>query len=535
MVMEEMETVRLAEEMRRGVSIKDRMYHLQLYKSCFVGEQAVHWLVEQGHAADAEEAVEIGNRMLLMGLLHHVCHEHLFQNAYLFYRFNLDEEDGQMVDVMKMKKPKHKTLVKMKQNPSWSLAKEVARVQRSLNKVEKNTENGMESLAAALQQVGEDHTRVVDSLNALKQGLNGMNRSLISATSLLTILTVIVIFAFHNSRVPAFMVLLLCLFHLLEVYRYSKKLQRIHVPDYFNVYQQSARPIEPIPITRAPSLQETLLQHLPPLEEWRHHPLLLRVNKSLVNTEVLNKDMDRNNLPINWSTPIEFESPYFKGRIVVYIAGLENSPDSIFAGRRRQLQTVVQGRFKKEVSFNDVFTGQEWFRPLLNLPSIWFVNLVVSILSAVSPTMAASGITSDKPKLLAKLASSSQVICISPNEESAPDITAPFDEDMSAAGPPLCLEDGTPIKVGTRKKVLSSSSTLRKLSFNTRDVYTFSFWQHALDLSTMSLNTGVGKFELAKYLNSQPVAIMAKTRQNEYLWRFELWHESLVVQPTDAS
>lgn len=526
-----MEIVRLAEEMRRGVSIKDRMYHLQMYTSCFVGEQAVHWLVEQGHAIDAEEAVELGNRMLLMGLLHHVCHEHLFQNAYLFYRFNLDEKDGLVEDSLKTRKTKHKTLGKVKQNPSWSLAKEVARVQRSLNKVEKNTENGMESLAAALQQVGEDHIRVVDSLSALKLGLNGVQRSLISATSLLLMLSFIVLSAYESCRVPAFMVCVLCSFHLLEVYRYNRKLRKIHVPDYFNVYQQGMQTAEHIPVTRAPSLQETSLQQLPPLDEWKHRPLLMRVNKAVVNTEILNADMDQNNLPINGNTPIEFESPYFKGRMVVYIAGLDDSPDSIFAGRRRRLQTVVQGRFKKEVSFNDVFTGQEWFRPLLNLPSIWFVNLVVSILSAVSPTMKASGITSAKPKLLSKLASSSQVICISPDEDSAPTITAPFDEDMSSAGPPLCREDGTPIKAGTRKKILTSPSALKKLSYNTRDVYTFTFWQHALDVSTMSLNTGVGNFELAKYLNAQPVAIMAKTRQEEYLWRFELWHESLVVQP----
>lgn len=63
-----------------------RMYRLKKYTACFVGLEAVQWLIASGAAATEAEAVDLGNQMLHLGLLHHVKHKHAFENRYLFYR-----------------------------------------------------------------------------------------------------------------------------------------------------------------------------------------------------------------------------------------------------------------------------------------------------------------------------------------------------------------------------------------------------------------------------------------------------------------
>jgi potassium-dependent mechanosensitive channel len=63
-----------------------RSFRLRKYRSCFVGSDAVSWMLRSGLAGSVYEAVELGNAMLRLGLLHHVKYEHPFENKHLFYR-----------------------------------------------------------------------------------------------------------------------------------------------------------------------------------------------------------------------------------------------------------------------------------------------------------------------------------------------------------------------------------------------------------------------------------------------------------------
>ena len=68
-----------------GLDIRDRMFHLQTYSHCFVGRQAVDWMVQYARISRAE-AVQQGRRLLALGLMTHVLDEHDFEDAELFYR-----------------------------------------------------------------------------------------------------------------------------------------------------------------------------------------------------------------------------------------------------------------------------------------------------------------------------------------------------------------------------------------------------------------------------------------------------------------
>jgi hypothetical protein len=69
-----------------GVELRDRRHLLTLHPRCFVGSEAVAWLVEHEEVGRSE-AVELGQRLVAQGLVHHVLDEHGFHDGHFFYRF----------------------------------------------------------------------------------------------------------------------------------------------------------------------------------------------------------------------------------------------------------------------------------------------------------------------------------------------------------------------------------------------------------------------------------------------------------------
>mmetsp|Transcript_7415 Transcript_7415/g.13634 ORF Transcript_7415/g.13634 Transcript_7415/m.13634 type:complete len:391 (+) Transcript_7415:198-1370(+) len=71
-----------------GVTIKDRKHHLKSYSRCFVGREAVDFLLHNGFASSRAEGVYLGNVLEReLGTIEHVCGDHDFKDENLFYRF----------------------------------------------------------------------------------------------------------------------------------------------------------------------------------------------------------------------------------------------------------------------------------------------------------------------------------------------------------------------------------------------------------------------------------------------------------------
>lgn len=89
----------LANAFKMGVVVADRYYHLKSYKQCFVGSQAVDFLVTSGAAASRQDAVNLGQALLSeLHVFEHVTRDHDFADEKLFYRF-LDENERGAVSV----------------------------------------------------------------------------------------------------------------------------------------------------------------------------------------------------------------------------------------------------------------------------------------------------------------------------------------------------------------------------------------------------------------------------------------------------
>jgi hypothetical protein len=66
--------------------VGNHSYHLKVYKDSFIGKELVQWLMRAKRMSE-EEAVRVGRELVSHHFIHHVTHEHNFENEYLFYRF----------------------------------------------------------------------------------------------------------------------------------------------------------------------------------------------------------------------------------------------------------------------------------------------------------------------------------------------------------------------------------------------------------------------------------------------------------------
>ena len=78
---------------QQGLVVQDRQWRLQNFAQCFVGNEAVDWIVRE-RGVGRREALRIGRRLEALGLITHVADEHDFEDAHLFYRLTPPQRDG---------------------------------------------------------------------------------------------------------------------------------------------------------------------------------------------------------------------------------------------------------------------------------------------------------------------------------------------------------------------------------------------------------------------------------------------------------
>lgn len=78
----------LALAMQKEIKIRDRRWYHKVYKKCFLGSDAVTFLVNSGVASTREEAVQVGREMAqVCGAFEHVEGDHELKDEKLYYRF----------------------------------------------------------------------------------------------------------------------------------------------------------------------------------------------------------------------------------------------------------------------------------------------------------------------------------------------------------------------------------------------------------------------------------------------------------------
>lgn len=83
---EELETCLARMRGEGGVPVSDRRHLFATYRGCFVGSEAVDWLVAH-EGLSRREAVVVGERLVALGRIRHVLDEHGFRDGRFFFRF----------------------------------------------------------------------------------------------------------------------------------------------------------------------------------------------------------------------------------------------------------------------------------------------------------------------------------------------------------------------------------------------------------------------------------------------------------------
>ncbi|GMH82836.1 hypothetical protein TrST_g8968 [Triparma strigata] len=489
--------------MRSSLQLKDRIWlDLKIYRKSFLGSDAIAWLTSELNG-DVDAALEKGNALIEMGYCYHVCRAHYFEvgGGTLYYYWNEDvlRAKGTSEEMVKM--------VKMK--------KRVERVEDEREEMERSVNEALfrvvvleERLRVLENLVVAGSIVVVGLIGVLSLGLNG--EETLKRKVLMIFFGAGVSYAIYG-KMGRDVASIGGELETSESYGGEGSAER---GEDFLVAKAMRRKVTGIfKAAEAPIEQREVV---PAVETWPHRPIFICDDRS-------------GSLPLG--VPFEFETELFKGKCLIRIRGVksddEESDAKYFEGRQRRFQAIVQGQFKEEIPLTDLLTGHAFARPLKNLPPKWLLGVAERLIKRLAPSTVVELRKKANPRAFSLLGATSQVLRIDqPGQE--PDIRHhDIEEENSCLGGKFSSGKVTSMR---RKKRLTSHS--KGLSYDTKSVYTFDFYQHLLDASQYELDLGVKRVKLANALDGQPLQILAVTRDGREAWKFQLWHEALLRSET---
>eukprot|EP01071_Lankesteria_metandrocarpae_P000406 Lankesteria_metandrocarpae@DN10547_c0_g1_i1.p1 len=211
----------------------------------------------------------------------------------------------------------------------------------------------------------------------------------------------------------------------------------------------------------------------------------------------------------------EFETPLFKGKIVIRAANLPSSSRiDYFTNKKRLTQCIVQGKFKqKGMYFHEVFSGFENKKPWQNLPSKFMFSLGMGVVKKLIPVIV-EDLAGERPYFLTPLVSSCQTLHVANPLETddnklkvaVPNILDPnIGEDTRLLGGKFMNDEKLSRNAASRKRFYSSVSNLFDYSFDPELVYTIDVYQHLLSYATYCYDVVVAQLDLRHYLDGQPL------------------------------
>lgn len=251
---------------------------------------------------------------------------------------------------------------------------------------------------------------------------------------------------------------------------------------------------------------------------WPHDPVFVRPGS---DTEVLGLGK---NQPVPLGVPFEIDSPLFKGKLLLRFRNAKSddpgSHSKYFDGRKRVMQTVLQGRFKRPTKMSDVYTGSIFAQPFAGKPTQFMSNIMDAVIRRITPGLIFD-LSSSSPKVIALLAGTSQTMSIdAPGNE--PDITLPSIEENVAAA--LGKKLATKSK---RRKHLGNPNEAASYEFNTDSVYTFHSYDDAMDYGRGTMHIpGYGEYDIKPSIGHQPLSLTAATKEGDILYDLQVWHKS---------
>lgn len=144
-----------AEAFRKCTDVRDRRYRLRTFKQCFVAVDTVDMMLTNGLAETRHDCVQLARQLAReLGLFRHVCDDHDFCDAYLFFEFT--GEHGLGVNVGKDGETRYK-LERLADCESWNTMGRLAPVPEADSKLSFNsTSEDQSTLPRTISQIASD-------------------------------------------------------------------------------------------------------------------------------------------------------------------------------------------------------------------------------------------------------------------------------------------------------------------------------------------------------------------------------------------
>jgi len=209
--------------------------------------------------------------------------------------------------------------------------------------------------------------------------------------------------------------------------------------------------------------------------------------------------------------PIPFETPFFKGRMVIRVKDAVNAPETTYwTGKARKFSIQVQGRFKKRLCSNNVRSGSYFTKRII---PPWGASIPMKILCTIDPSLRHEIFKDKNPWVSSPLICGVEQCSIEkPTADAATDGLGPWkyggekrvEEDSHLFLPEADRED-TP-KMGFKQRChYFADVTRRKNTFWEPDlVYNFDFLSSRVDFNKFNVVIGPFRKSMGPYMNKQP-------------------------------
>ena len=515
----------LAEDLKENVTIKDRKHHFRNYPSTFLGRDALAWLIESKSASTMAEAKQVGNILISAGYFHHVHDEHTLKDEFLFYRFYDDEKKD-----AKKKKGKEDKL------DDLSVPQQVALLELQLN--EKNVE---------LSSIYERLSKMEETIWSMKDSIIHANFFIKIFTYAISFMGLCLLYLLFNGYIFFIFLLIMApfLFQTTIAISILSSVYNLLGYDLTKIKRASSsdkRKVKTLGNKLGSKRISEILQNVTLDEDDGSklndiHAATYFATNPTVDAITIDRYTRKHLKMGDCHHPMEVETNLFKGKIILTLRGNKRLDHgsiptrSYFEGKNRISACFVQGKFKKEIPFNEVLTGQNFSKKLQNLPSSFLIQMLFGVLNRISPNMVAD-VTCPKPYLLTPLIAAAQTVHICKPGQKPPNLSDIFSRDLSDNDLEDCSLLFPPsqkkMTYNKRRKHFNTMKNMDGLSFDTENTYTFGFWQDIFDSTKFMAILPFGSYDVSKYMNEQPMQVMAKIGvKGEYVWCAEMWHRKL--------
>ena len=566
--------INLAEEMKEEIGISNRLYQFKIYRKCFLGSKAVRWL-QKTKGFTQTQAISIGNKMIYLDIIKEVANQHMFLDKNILYQFTSDINGTNSAANTPTKPKFNKSASNKNDTESNEVETTLDDLLDGILNRGLNEDSSPVELLSALRNSEDECARFKGGISELLKEYDAIHdiytemfSTLQQIQLLLTTLCVVLVLIICNNNVSivhsnhavatntalALLTCFIILYKLITRKKTSKFVvkslsnQVRQLPDQKgshdskgdNITMEEAEELmlEKVGLQRIGNEIEDeevdsddendeydTLERTPSLDSisevmqnWPNDPIMVRRSPHMIRSDIT-EQREHLCLPVhihNKESPelsfISIDSDYFIGKCYLLIAGLKDSP-AHFRKRKRKLQAIIQGRFKKDIPFSKVYIGEVFEGAIRQLSAKLLLYNSIKILSKFNPVLNVR-MKGERPYILTPLVTAAQNIVVSqPGQE--PNIMYPDDleEDMSQ-----CSATFRSMSSLKRKQYFSKRANLELYSFDSSMVYTFDFYQHLLNVATLDVDLGFLKYDLVKVLGARPLQIMAVIWSPPRLW-----------------